>query len=240
MIRAFARDQLRVDDAEARAVADRHLTLFADLAVAGSAGLQSPEFHEWMPRILPEWGNLRAAWLHAIDAEEWDRSVDIARCAFVCMWVLGRLRELAPLIDATLAHDQLGRGRPRPSAPRRRAGGLRGRRLREVRSLSERVRVAPRGRRGRLARGGRRALSGLPGGGPMGHGRVRSCVDRGRDAAPRRRRSLDARILSRHSRRAELHHRRFRDSVRPSNRRPSPLASRAATTCSPCRPRSSW
>ena len=104
MIRAFARDQL-LESGEGQAVADHHLDFFADLAVAGAGGLQSTDFHSWMPRILPEWGNMRSAWLHAIDTGAGHRAVDLARCAFVCMWVLGRLRELAPLIDATLATD---------------------------------------------------------------------------------------------------------------------------------------
>ena len=108
MIRAFARDQLD-ESGEGRAVADRHLELFADLAVAGSAGLQSPEFHELdaahpsrVGRTCARPGCMRSTPRSGTSRRR------IARCAFVCMWVLGRLRELAPLIDATLADDQLG------------------------------------------------------------------------------------------------------------------------------------
>jgi hypothetical protein len=80
----------------------RHLECFADIAAQAAPRLRSPDFQTWMERVVPEWGNMRAAWLHAIESGEVGPTVDLCECGFVSMWVLGRLREVAPLIEATL------------------------------------------------------------------------------------------------------------------------------------------
>jgi predicted ATPase len=107
MIRAFAHDRLDESE-EAGQVRDRHLTYFEQLAAEAEPALRDVDHLEWMARMTPEWDNLRAAWSHALSIGRAQRAAPLAACGFMLLWKLGRLREMWPLIEATLdARDQL-------------------------------------------------------------------------------------------------------------------------------------
>jgi predicted ATPase len=101
MIRVFARDRLD-ESGELSTLRDRHLTYFEELSTEGEPELRDVNHLQWMGRITPEWENLRAAWWHALGIHQTQRAAPIAGCAFMLLWKLGRLREMLPLIEATL------------------------------------------------------------------------------------------------------------------------------------------
>jgi predicted ATPase len=101
MIRAFAQDRLERSD-ELASIRDRHLAYFEQLSSEGEPELRDVNHLQWMSTITPEWENLRAAWWHALDIHQTQRAAPIAGCAFMLLWKLGRLREMLPLIEATL------------------------------------------------------------------------------------------------------------------------------------------
>jgi predicted ATPase len=101
MIRAFAQHRLE-QSGELSTIRDRHLAYFEELSAEGEPELRDVKHLQWMDRITPEWENLRAAWWHAIDIHQTQRAAPIAGCAFMLLWKLGRLRDMLPLIEATL------------------------------------------------------------------------------------------------------------------------------------------
>jgi predicted ATPase len=101
MIRVFALDQLEASG-EAAQMRERHLAFFEGLATEGEPALRSVDHLQWMARITPEWENLRVAWLHAIELHQTQRAAALAGCGFMLLWKLGRLREMLPLVRATV------------------------------------------------------------------------------------------------------------------------------------------
>jgi len=107
MIRAFAADRL-FDSGEREVIRERHLASFEALATEAEPALRDVDHLRWMGRISPEWENLRAAWYFAIEIHQTQRARGLAGAGFMLLWKLGRLREMAPLITATLkARDEL-------------------------------------------------------------------------------------------------------------------------------------
>ncbi len=107
MIRAFAHDRLE-ESGEMGQFCDRHLSYFERLAAQAEPALRDLDHLYWMAHMTPEWDNLRAAWSHALSIHQAQRAAPIAGCGFMLLWKLGRLREMWPLIAATLdARDEL-------------------------------------------------------------------------------------------------------------------------------------
>jgi predicted ATPase len=107
MIRAFAHDRLEAKG-EMAVLCDEHLDYFEELAAEAEPALRGVDHLQWMARMTPEWDNLRAAWSHALSIHQAQRAAPLAGCGFMLLWKLGRLREMWPLIAATLdSRDEL-------------------------------------------------------------------------------------------------------------------------------------
>jgi hypothetical protein len=101
LIRAFALDRLE-ELGETAHLRDRHLSYFEGLAGEAEHALRGVDHLRWMAIMTPEWDNLRAAWWHAIALHQTQRASPLAGAGFLLLWKLGRLREMWPLIEATL------------------------------------------------------------------------------------------------------------------------------------------
>ena len=70
-LRAYGRAAVRAES-DARDLADRHARYYVELAERAAAGLQGPDERSWVEQAVPDFGNLRAAYLHATDDEDTD------------------------------------------------------------------------------------------------------------------------------------------------------------------------
>ncbi|OSC39873.1 AfsR/SARP family transcriptional regulator [Mycobacterium decipiens] len=70
-LRAFGRERLQESGIDAECTM-RHAVYFAELAERAGAGMQSRQERDWVERVLPDYDNLRAAFVYAMDQHDTD------------------------------------------------------------------------------------------------------------------------------------------------------------------------
>jgi predicted ATPase/DNA-binding SARP family transcriptional activator len=73
-LRAYGRERLQ-DNGTSEKYATRHAAYFTDLAMRAATGMHSADEREWVERMLPDYDNLRAAFEHAMAADDVDMAL---------------------------------------------------------------------------------------------------------------------------------------------------------------------
>jgi len=104
----FAREKLSSPNMIeiAEGVLNRHSIYYADFLQSFEDELQRGVGQEALPTILPELANLRAAWLHAVEAGEWPALANCLDGAHYFYKRLGLFNEEAALVDVAITSLQ--------------------------------------------------------------------------------------------------------------------------------------
>jgi DNA-binding SARP family transcriptional activator/predicted ATPase len=108
LLRQFAREKLSLPHMIeiAEGASNRHSIYFADFLQSFEDELQRGLGQEALPTILPELANLRAAWLHAIEAGAWPALANCLDGAHYFYKRLGLFNEEAALVDVAIGNLQ--------------------------------------------------------------------------------------------------------------------------------------